>query len=222
MTSRRFFTSEAVGMGHPDKLSDRISDSILDACLAQDANSRVACETLVATGMAVVAGEITTKAQIDYQEIVRGAIRRVGYTDVAYGIDADSCAVLLTLDKQSPDIALGVDANGSKDVGAATRVSCSTLATRRPSSCPPDRARASHHDRLADLRFKRSWLRPDTKTRSRSNMRAVRVDSVVVSTQHSPASVRGRFENGFSRTRFYPAFPRISSTTDQILREPDG
>ena len=105
--AKRYFTSEAVGMGHPDKLADRISDSILDACLAQDAHSRVACETLVATGVAVVAGEISTKAQLDYQDVVRSAIRRVGYTDDEFGINASTCSVMVALDKQSPDIAQG-------------------------------------------------------------------------------------------------------------------
>ena len=116
--SKRYFTSEAVGMGHPDKLADRISDSVLDACLAQDPFSRVACETMVTTGLAVVAGEITTQARLDYQQIVRGAINRVGYTDDEFGINGNTCAVMIALDRQSPDIAQGVDSTESKDVGA--------------------------------------------------------------------------------------------------------
>ncbi len=117
--SKHFFTSESVGMGHPDKLADRISDSVLDACLAQDPNSRVACETMVATGLVVLAGEITTNANLDYQKIARGAIERVGYTNDAYGINASSCAVLVALHPQSPDIARGVDQSSDiQDVGA--------------------------------------------------------------------------------------------------------
>ena len=114
------FTSEAVSMGHPDKLADQISDGILDALFAQDPMSRVACETMVTTGVAIVAGEITTSAQVDYSEIIRQVIREVGYTDDQMGINADTCAVMVSIDKQSPDIAMGVDENSAsgKDVGA--------------------------------------------------------------------------------------------------------
>ena len=114
------FTSESVSMGHPDKLADQISDGVLDAFLAQDPHSRVACETMVTTGMAVIAGEISSKGVIDYQQVVRDVIRDVGYTDDEMGIAADTCSVLVAIDKQSPDIALGVDEDSStgKDVGA--------------------------------------------------------------------------------------------------------
>src|SRR5690349_839797 len=111
-TGNRLFTSESVSMGHPDKLADQISDGILDALFAQDPQSRVACETLVTTGLAVVAGEITTKAQIQYADVVRQVIREVGYTNSEWGISADHCAVMITLDRQSPDIAAKVDAAG--------------------------------------------------------------------------------------------------------------
>ncbi len=114
------FTSEAVSMGHPDKLADQISDGVLDALYEQDPYSRVACETMVTTGIAIVAGEITTKAMINYTDVVRNAIRQVGYTDDEMGINADTCSVMLSLDRQSPDIAQGVDENAGsgKDVGA--------------------------------------------------------------------------------------------------------
>ena len=114
------FTSESVSMGHPDKLADQISDGVLDAYLAQDPTSRVACETLVTTGLAVIAGEITSRGTIDYQQVVRGVIRDVGYTDDEMGISADTCSVLVAVGKQSGDIALGVDADNSsgKDIGA--------------------------------------------------------------------------------------------------------
>jgi len=111
------FTSESVTEGHPDKIADQISDAVLDAVLAQDAMGRVACETLVTTGLAMVAGEITTSAVLDYSEIVRGVIREVGYTRAKYGFDADTCAVISSLKRQSPDIAMGVDTGGAGDQG---------------------------------------------------------------------------------------------------------
>ncbi len=107
--SRSLFTSESVSMGHPDKVADQVSDAVLDALLEQDPSSRVACETMVTTGVCIIAGEITTKAVVNYQDIVRGTLRSIGYTDDAYGINADTCAVMVTLDRQSPDIAQGVD-----------------------------------------------------------------------------------------------------------------
>jgi S-adenosylmethionine synthetase len=128
------FTSESVSEGHPDKVADQISDSILDAILTQDPKSRVACETLVTTGMAVIAGEITTNAVIDYPKIVRETILEIGYNDSAMGFDGETCAVLVSIDKQSPDISQGVTEGEvcSKSRGPATRGSCSVMpATRR-------------------------------------------------------------------------------------------
>lgn len=112
------FTSESVTEGHPDKVSDQVSDAVLDALLTQDPKSRVACETLVTTGLAMLAGEITTKAQVDYQKVVRDTIREIGYTDSSMGFDADTCSVLVGLDRQSPDIAQGVDEGETKEQGA--------------------------------------------------------------------------------------------------------
>src|SRR3990172_9047080 len=112
------FTSESVTEGHPDKMADQISDSVLDALLAEDPRSRVACETLVTTGLALIAGEITTRARIDYQDIVRGTIRDIGYTDAEIGFDYKTCAVMVTLDRQSPDIAMGVDSSEAREQGA--------------------------------------------------------------------------------------------------------
>src|SRR6266446_7340610 len=118
------FTSESVTEGHPDKIADQISDAVLDAVLSQDAMGRVACETLVTTGLAMVAGEITTSAVLDYSEIVRGVIREVGYTRAKYGFDADTCAVISSLKRQSPDIAMGVDTGGAGDQGLMFGYAC--------------------------------------------------------------------------------------------------
>src|SRR5207249_7484986 len=121
---RHLFTSESVTEGHPDKIADQISDSILDAILAQDPMSRVACETLVTTGLALVAGEITTTAKIDYQDVVRSTIADVGYTRGKYGFDAETCAVLSSIHSQSPDIAMGVDTGGAGDQGLMFGFAC--------------------------------------------------------------------------------------------------
>ena len=121
---RHLFTSESVTEGHPDKIADQISDSVLDAILAQDAKSRVACETLVTTGLVVLAGEITTNAIVDFQEVARAAIRDVGYTRAKFGFDADTCAVLSSLHKQSPDISMGVDTGGAGDQGLMFGYAC--------------------------------------------------------------------------------------------------
>ena len=118
------FTSESVTEGHPDKIADQISDAVLDAVLSQDAMGRVACETLVTTGLAMVAGEITTSAILDYSEIVRGVIRDVGYTRAKYGFDADTCAVISSIKRQSPDIAMGVDTGGAGDQGLMFGFAC--------------------------------------------------------------------------------------------------
>ena len=117
-TRERFlFTSESVTEGHPDKIADAISDAILDACLEQDPTSRVACETLTATGLVVIAGEITTKAYVDFQQLVRGTVSAIGYNNALYGFDSNTCAVISTINKQSGDIAMGVDTGGAGDQG---------------------------------------------------------------------------------------------------------
>tara|TARA_B100000676_G_scaffold89176_1_gene88938 strand:+ start:47737 stop:48861 length:1125 start_codon:yes stop_codon:yes gene_type:complete len=183
-------------MGHPDKLADQISDGVLDALFEQDPYSRVACETMVTTGMAIIAGEITTKAQIDYPEVVRGVIRDVGYTDDEMGICADTCAVLTSIDRQSPDIAQGVDENrdSGKEIGAGDQGLMFGFACRdTEEELMPLPIALSHKilDRLNDARFGNevSWLRPDSKSQvtvEYDGLTPVRIDTVVVSTQHSP------------------------------------
>src|SRR5512147_2702850 len=185
--NRTFFTSESVTEGHPDKIADQISDAILDAILADDPVGRVACETLVTTGLALIAGEITTKTWVDIPSIVRKTIREVGYTRAKYGFDYETCAVISTIDKQSPDIAVGVDAGGAGDQGLMFR-----LAVRETEELMPLPITLAHKLtlRLAEARKSREleWLRPDGKSQvtvEYEGSRPVRVDAVVVSTQHA-------------------------------------
>ncbi|MBR2692838.1 MAG: methionine adenosyltransferase [Thermoguttaceae bacterium] len=188
--SKRLFTSEAVSMGHPDKLADRISDSILDACLAQDPGSHVACETLVTTGLALIAGEIATSATVDYEAIVRRAIREVGYLDESWGIGADTCEVHNRLHEQSPDIAQGVNlasSIGAGDQGLMFGYAC----TQTPELMPLPIALAHKiTNRLTEARLSGEidWLRPDSKSQvtiEYEGNKPVRIDTVVVSTQHN-------------------------------------
>lgn len=187
------FTSESVSMGHPDKLADRISDGVLDALLEQDPYSRVACETMVTTGMAIIAGEISTKANVNYSQIVRDVINDVGYTDDQMGICGDTCAVMVSLDAQSPDIAQGVDASDNKDVGAGDQGLMFGFACKDTPELMPLPIALSHRiiNRITEARKNNevSWLRPDSKaqvTVEYQGNEPVRIDTVVVSTQHAP------------------------------------
>ena len=194
-SGKYLFTSEAVSMGHPDKLADQISDAVLDACLSQDPQSRVACETMVTTGIAIIAGEITTNAIVDYQQVVREAIRDAGYTDDAMGISADTCSVMVSMDKQSQDIALGVDADTSQsqDTGAGDQGLMFGYACNDTSELMPMPIALSHRilNRLTVARQKSevNWLRPDSKSQvtvEYDGDRPVRIHTVVISTQHAP------------------------------------
>ncbi len=186
-TPKSLFTSESVTEGHPDKIADQISDAILDAILADDPVGRVACETLVTTGLALIAGEITTQTWVDIPGIVRGTIREVGYTRAKYGFDYETCAVISTIDKQSPDIARGVDTGGAGDQGLMFG-----FAVRETEELMPLPISLAHRLtlRLAEARKSREleWLRPDGKSQvtvEYEGSRPVRVDAVVVSTQHA-------------------------------------
>jgi S-adenosylmethionine synthetase len=188
VANRALFTSESVTEGHPDKIADAISDAVLDAILLQDARGRVACETLVTTGLAVIAGEITTTTYVDIPAIVRGTLKSIGYTDSSYGIDGDTCAVMTTIDQQSPDIAMGVDTGGAGDQGMMFG-----YATNENEAMMPTPILLAHQltQRLAETRKsgELSWLRPDGKaqvTVEYEGDRPVRVNTVVVSTQHAP------------------------------------
>ncbi|MEZ6016583.1 MAG: methionine adenosyltransferase [Planctomycetota bacterium] len=201
--TRTLFTSESVSMGHPDKVADQVSDAILDALLAQDAESRVACETLVTTGVAIIAGEITTKARIDYQDIVRQTLREIGYTDDHFGIAADTCAVMVMLDRQSPDIAQGVDEGKGLHVeqGAGDQGLMFGYACDETDALMPFPIHYSHLlvAKLAELRETKvlPWLRPDSKSQitvEYEGDKPVRVHTVVISTQHDPV-VNGKSED---------------------------
>jgi S-adenosylmethionine synthetase len=186
--NRFLFTSESVTEGHPDKIADQISDAILDACLEKDAYSRVACETLLTTGLAFIAGEITTKAYVDFPSIVRGTVTAVGYTDAAYGFDSQTCSVISSIHEQSPDIAMGVDPGGAGDQGMMFG-----YATNENPEYMPTPIALAHKltRRLSEVRKNGSldFLRPDGKSQVTveydANHKPVRVDAVVVSTQHS-------------------------------------
>ena len=189
------FTSESVSEGHPDKVADQISDAILDAILTQDPKSRVACETLVTTGMAVIAGEITTNAIIDYPKVVRETIREIGYNDSAMGFDWETCAVLTSIDKQSPDIAQGVtEGEGMfKEQGAGDQGLMFGFACNETPELMPMSILLAHKlvHRLADVRKTGvlDFLRPDSKSQvsiQYINDKPVHVDTVVISSQHTP------------------------------------
>jgi len=181
------FTSESVTEGHPDKISDQISDAVLDAALTADPKARVACETLVTTGLVVVAGEITTEAVLDYSKIARETIRQIGYTHSSYGFDCDTCAVLSALDRQSPDIAMGVDTGGAGDQGLMFGFACNETPELMPL---PIQLAHQLVRRLSEVRKSGElpYLRPDGKSQvtvEYRDGRPFRVDAVVISSQHA-------------------------------------
>ncbi|HLI75431.1 MAG TPA: methionine adenosyltransferase [Acidobacteriaceae bacterium] len=192
-TDRFLFTSESVTEGHPDKIADQISDAILDACLAEDPTSRVACETLTCTGLVVVAGEITSKAHLDVQTLVRETVRGIGYDDALKGFDCNTCSVISAINKQSPDIAQGVDTGGAGDQGMMFG-----YATNETPELMPTPISLAHRlaEKLSEVRKngKMPYLRPDGKSQVTVEYNAqgkpVRVDAVVISTQHAEFSDR--------------------------------
>jgi S-adenosylmethionine synthetase len=186
------FTSESVSEGHPDKMADQISDAVLDAILAQDSKARVACETLLTTGLVVVAGEITTSAHVNFSEVARETVKKIGYDDTDKGFDHKTCAVMVSVGQQSPDISMGVKETGSDDQGAGDQGLMFGYATNETAEFMPLTLSLSHKlvKDLATLRKenKVNWLRPDAKSQvsvQYENGKAQRVDTIVVSTQHA-------------------------------------
>jgi S-adenosylmethionine synthetase len=210
MASRQLFTSESVTEGHPDKIADQISDAVLDAMLSQDRTSRVACETMVTTGLAVVSGEITTKAYVEIPHLVREVIRDIGYDDASYGFDYQTCAVMTTIDRQSPDIALGVNTGGAGDQGMMFGYACNETTELMPLPIMLAHKLAM---RLAKVRKSGAldYLRPDGKTQvtvEYENGKPVRVDTVVVSTQHAASVAQKRIKADVLKHVVMPLLPK--------------
>ena len=221
--NREFFTSESVTEGHPDKMADQISDGILDAILEKDKNARVACETLVTTGMVHVVGEISTTCYVDIPHIVRETVRNIGYTRAKYGFDCDTCGVLVSLDEQSPDIAMGVDEaqekkSGTTDkfdsIGAGDQGMMFGYATNETDDYMPLPISLAHRlsRRLAKVRKDGTlpYLRPDGKTQvtvEYEDGKPVRIDTIVISAQHSPEVTREQIEKDLLEYVIKPELP---------------
>ena len=232
MTNTNLFTSESVSEGHPDKVADQISDSIVDAIFSEDTTARIACETMINTGMVVLSGEITTSANIDYQTVARNTIREIGYTSEAMGFDSDSCEVLVSIDKQSPDIAQGVNEGegmdldqGAGDQGLMFGYACNETDVLMP--CP---ITYSHLlvKRQADIRKsgQLNWLRPDAKSQvtvAYEDSKPISIDTVVLSTQHDPDIEHKDIEKAVIDEIIKPVLPEnmITSKT-RYLVNPTG
>jgi S-adenosylmethionine synthetase len=222
---RYLFTSESVTEGHPDKIADQISDSILDAILTQDPVSRVACETLVTTGLAMVAGEITTSAYVDFQDVVRSTINEIGYNRGKFGFDAQTCAVLSSIHSQSPDIAMGVDTGGAGDQGLMFGYACTETEELMP--LPIMLA----HKLVRGLSQSRregsmDYLRPDGKSQvsvEYDGSKPVRIDTVVVSTQHSADVNNDRLRDDITEKIVNKVIPNeLRDSKTRILINPTG
>ena len=224
-TGHHLFTSESVTEGHPDKIADQISDGILDAILAQDAVARVACETLVTTGLAIVAGEITTNCYVDFQKVVREVIREVGYTRAKHGYDCETCAVLSTIHEQSRDIGQGVDTGGAGDQGMMFGFAC----TETPELMPLPIMLAHKLTRgLSEARRRGvlAYLRPDGKSQvtvEYDGDRPVRIDAIVLSTQHDPDATHAQITGDLTEHIITPLMPaNLIDKQTKIYVNPTG
>jgi S-adenosylmethionine synthetase len=203
------FTSESVTEGHPDKIADQISDAVLDEVMRQDPKGRVACETLVTTGLVVVSGEITTSAQVDYDELIRKTVDQVGYNNAIYGFDSNTCAVMCTVKRQSPDIAMGVDTGGAGDQGLMFGYACNETEELMPM---PIQLAHRLTQRLSEVRKSKKlpFLRPDGKSQVTVEYRdgkPARVDCVVISTQHSEDVSKEDLRNAVMEHVIKPIIP---------------
>jgi S-adenosylmethionine synthetase len=224
------FTSESVTEGHPDKMADQISDAVLDSIIEKDPPARVACETLLTTGLIIVAGEITTTASIDVNDIVRSTVREIGYTDSSMGFDASSCGVMVAIGKQSPDIALGVDASDEKEQGAGDQGLMFGYAIDETPELMPTPIMYSHKlaKRLSEVRKNGtlSFLRPDGKTQVTVRYRdqkPVSIEAIVVSSQHSPDVSNRTIYEGVIEEVIKPIIPsELLSPKTKIYINPTG
>ena len=234
------FTSESVTEGHPDKIADQISDTVLDAVLAQDPLSRVACETLITTGVVIVAGEITTNARIDIPDLVRGTVRDIGYDDALKGFDCTTCSVMVTLDRQSPDIAQGVDGSNADEVGAGDQGMMFGYACTETPELMPLPITLAHQlaRRLAAVRKDGTldYLRPDGKTQvtvqyaeDGGYLRPVVIERVLISTQHSEAVEQAQIKADLAKHVVQGLLPAdicdpslFSADSDLLLVNPTG
>jgi S-adenosylmethionine synthetase len=212
--SNYLFSSESVSEGHPDKVADQISDSVLDALLAQDPKSRVACETLVTTGLVVVSGEVTTKGHVEVPELVRNVIKDIGYNSSEMGFDYQSCGILAALNRQSPDIAMGVDSGSNKEQGAGDQGIMFGYAVNETPEMMPLTLSLSHKllSTLADLRKsnKLKFLRPDSKSQvtiEYENNQPKRIDAIVLSTQHTPDVNQSQIKDALMEELFKKVIP---------------
>ncbi|PIZ05020.1 MAG: methionine adenosyltransferase [Gammaproteobacteria bacterium CG_4_10_14_0_8_um_filter_38_16] len=214
MSSNQIFTSESVSEGHPDKIADQISDAVLDAILEKDKFARVACETMIKNGMVMIAGEITTTAWVDMEQIARQTIKDIGYDNPSYGFDSEACAVVSAIGKQSPDIALGVDHREDKDMGAGDQGLMFGYATNETDELMPAPIVYAHRLVKKQSEVRKSgllpWLRPDAKsqiTLRYENKKPIAVDCIVLSTQHDPEIDQKSLQEAVMETIIKPVIP---------------